>query len=366
MSQERFDKETVRERLPFLDLMAHEGIDVRRSGPHYLACCPFHGERTGSFTIHGPEHDHGHCYGCGWNGDIFKFWQERHGGGFLDALRACASLASVRPEVVEQKRKQASQVTRMTEVAGGLREKPALPKFRALTQAEIEALARIRALRAEGVSAAARDKRVGFCEWPQWQDRHECWGVAEDASGCWVVTDRERRVAQFRRLDGAMFTRRDGKQIKAWTKGSPTWPLGAAEMGDRRCVLLVEGGADMLAAYHFLEQFQRLQAVAVVEMLGSSMRIAAEALPYFRAKRVRIMMDEDEAKDERGIRAGCEAAARWTEQLTAVGAAVETFSLAGLLKRDGTKVKDLNDLAMVDEAAWTDGELRAAFFDFDF
>ena len=219
---------------------------------------------------------------------------------------------------------------------------------------------------AGGIAVAARLKRVGGCEWPQFLDRDGCWRRAKDAAPCWVVTDSARWVAQYRRLDGKKFTRKDGKQIKAWTNGSPTWPLGAAEIGERAGVLLVEGGADMLAAYHFLALFRRLEKVAVCAMLGASMRIAEDALAQFKRKRVRIVMDEDEPKDDRGVRPGYEAAARWQEQLTEAGAAVECFSLAGLTTKAGAKVKDLNDLAMVDEGAWLDPELRAAFFDFDF
>jgi hypothetical protein len=369
MSRERYDHIEIKRRLAMLDLLAHEGIAARRAGPHHVAVCPFHAERSGSFTIYTYDdhaEDHAHCFGCGWNGDIIDFWRERHGGGFLDALPPLASLASVSPSVFEAKRKQAAQVPRVTEVASETRQKPPLPRLRALTDEEVQCLATLRKLSVAGVAAAAADKRVGGCEWPQWIDHHGCWRVADDATTCWVVTDHERAVAQFRRLDGAGFVRRDGKTIKAWTKGSPTWPLGAADIGERADVLLVEGGADMLAGYHFLAQFRRLKHVAVCAMLGASMRIADDALPHFRRKRVRIVMDEDEAKDERGIRPGCEAAARWTAQLVEAGAAVETFSLAGLLTKDGGPVKDLNDLAVVDEAAWLDGELREAFFDFDF
>jgi hypothetical protein len=184
------------------------------------------------------------------------------------------------------------------------------------------------------------------------------------------VTDETRNVAQFRRFDGVKYVirRPDGEmnEIKAWTKGSPSWPLGCASMGGKWCVLLVEGGADMLACYHFLAGFRRLEAVAVCAILGGSARIGAEALPHFVGARMRIMMDEDEPKGPRKIIPGCESAARWTAQLIEAGAAVETFSLAGLVKKDGAKVKDVNDLAEVDEAAWLDPELRQAFFDFDF
>jgi hypothetical protein len=365
---DHFDAKEIKARLAFMDLLAHEGIAMRRSGPHFIGLCPFHDERSGSFTVHGPAHDHGHCYGCGWNGDIFAFWMARHGCGFAEALPALASLATVAPGVFEGKRKQASQVTRMTKKEGS--EKPTLPRMRRLRESEIEALAKLRKLSVAGIEAAAAEGRLGGCTWPQFLDRRGAWTESQDAWPAWVVTDDARRVAQFRRLDGVKYVIRqsDGKtnEVKAWTKGSPSWPLGCASLGGRRCVLLVEGGADMLACYHFLHAFRRLAAVAVCGILGGSVRIAEDALPYFAGARVRIMMDEDEPKGPRKIVPGREAAARWTAQLIEAGAAVETFSLAGLVKKDGSKVKDVNDLAEVDEAAWLDPELREAFFDFDF
>jgi len=360
---ERYDIDEIKRKLTFSELCASQGVELRRSGRDLVGICPFHGERSGSFTVHGPEFDHGHCYGCGWNGDHFDFWLARHGGTLAEAIAAVARLCSALPSHSPGRVVNRPKVTEKT--ADDVREKPALPRLRALTQAEVEQLAALRKLSVAGVAAAAADKRVGACMWPQWQDDRGYWRVPADAAPCWVVTDGARNVAQFRRLDGMAFVRKDGKKIKAWTKGSPTWPLGAAELGDRVAVLLVEGGADMLAAYHFLELFRRRGSVAVCAMLGASMRIRSDALPLFRRRRVRIIMDEDEP-DERGARPGYDAAARWTEQLCSVGAAVESFSLRDLVRKDGKKVKDLNDLAEVDEAAWLDPELSSAFINFEF
>jgi hypothetical protein len=121
----------------------------------------------------------------------------------------------------------------------------------------------------------------------------------------------------------------------------------------------------MLAAYHFLAHFDRDRDIAVVSVLGSSMRICDEALAYFGprdeelvGKKVRILMDQDEA--------GLAAATRWTEQLTIAGAAVETFSLADLTQPDGSPVVDLNDLARCPSEVWEEPEIREAFFDFGF
>lgn len=369
-------RDEVKRKLSFLDILSLDGAQVRRAGPNFVICCPFHAERTPSFTIHAGKLHRGHCYGCGWDGDVIDYWRERRGGGYLDALRALASLASVPVHLREWKRIDAAQVSQVTGVAEGRREKPPLPRLRALTGQEIEDLAKLRGLTPMGVAAAAAAKRVAFCEWPQFCGRDGVWRTGHDASPSWVVTDSERWVAQFRRMDGACYQikREDGEfgEIKCWSKGSPAWPLGASEMGDRAAVVMVEGGADMLAAFYFLAGWGRLDQVAVVAMLGASNRIAEEALPFFWRKRVRIFMDADEPKffkdqpERPPVFPGLEAAARWSEQLTGAGAVVETFSLEGLTRRDGARVKDLNDLAMVDDAVRATGELREAFFDFDF
>ncbi|MBA3833676.1 MAG: toprim domain-containing protein [Chthoniobacterales bacterium] len=349
---ERYDPLEVKRRLPFLDVLAHEGVPVRRSGPNYVATCPFHQERSASFTVYvgsDPAEDHAFCFGCGWPngkpGDVIGFYQAKRGVDFAVAIAQLASLGAVPPSVKTEWRAR-ENVSRMTASKKQL-DKPALPQLRTLNEDEQEQLAKLRGLSVEGVAAACEAKRVAFCPWPAWEPQP-----------CWLVTDSARYVAQFRRLDGAMFVRHDGREIKCWSKGSPTWPLGAGEIGEQSAVLLVEGGADMLAGYHFLEGFGRLEQVAVCAVLGASMRLAVEALPYFYRKRVRIVLDDDEA--------GTNAAARWTEQLTEAGAAVESFSLSGLTTKEGLKVKDLNDLALVEESAWLDPELKAAFLDWDF
>lgn len=208
----------------------------------------------------------------------------------------------------------------------------------------------------------------------------------------WVATDGERRVAEFRRLDDQPYPRKDEGTIKAWATAGKNWPLGAAEMGRRMNVLIVEGGPDMLAAYHFLLRFKMVSQVAVVCMLGGSNRIAEEALPYFQGRRVRIMMDADLPKDsespaKRRLQ-GLEAAARWTEQLKNAGvAAVKTYNVGdvyepidvkawhegiikaaeirvvvpGLVKEDGTKVKDVNDLAYCSTDVIDSNEVHEAF-----
>lgn len=385
----RLDPELVRERLTFAEVAVKDGLVVIKRGTQYVASCPFHDERTSSFVIGGRGKDRAKCFGCGWGGDFFSYWMARHGVTFPEAVSQLGALCGLTAplEGVGWRQPKAKVVTRVASLPADLQEKPALPPLRAVKDGEIEHLARLRGLSPAAVRVAAQTfRRIGMCEWPLWRCRRDgrwrstClthgWKCGLDREDCaprerwpsWVVTDEERRVAEFRRLDGGRYPVQGSEGIKAWSTSGKSWPIGAAEMGRRRCVLLVEGGPDILAAYHFLWGWGLLDRVAVVGMLGASARIAEKALAYFKGAKVRIMMDADEAKGEGDKRraAGCEAAARWTEQLTGAGAVVETFSLYGLTRADGEPVKDLNDLALCTAEVVDSREITEAFFDWEF
>ena len=124
------------------------------------------------------------------------------------------------------------------------------------------------------------------------------------------------------------------------------WPVGAPEIGDRWRVVMVEGGADLLACHHFLHGLGMLAEVAVCCVLGASNRLAPQAMEYFRDREVRILADADLPKD--GKSTGMEAAARWQDQLAEAGAVVTVGSLYGLTKINGDRVKDVNDLTHCD------------------
>src|SRR4051794_8059839 len=92
------DVEEIRARLPMLRLLEHDGVEMRRSGPNFAGLCPFHQEKSGSFTVHGASPDHAHCYGCGWHGDIFAYWSARLSSDFVTAKASLATLAGFSAE----------------------------------------------------------------------------------------------------------------------------------------------------------------------------------------------------------------------------------------------------------------------------
>ena len=84
----------IKARTDLRDLVESYGIQTRRAGSDYKALCPFHHEKTPSFSIN-QRTGHWHCYGCGEHGDVFQFVQRREGLGFADAVRRLAARCGI-------------------------------------------------------------------------------------------------------------------------------------------------------------------------------------------------------------------------------------------------------------------------------
>jgi len=71
--------------------------DLRRQGARYVGLCPFHEERTPSFSVEPTEKLY-HCFGCGVGGDVIKFVEEKEGMGFAEAVEVLADRYGVELE----------------------------------------------------------------------------------------------------------------------------------------------------------------------------------------------------------------------------------------------------------------------------
>jgi len=71
--------------------------DLRRQGARYVGLCPFHEERTPSFSVEPTEKLY-HCFGCGVGGDVIKFVEEKEGLGFAEAVELLADRYGVELE----------------------------------------------------------------------------------------------------------------------------------------------------------------------------------------------------------------------------------------------------------------------------
>jgi DNA primase len=71
--------------------------DLRRQGARWVGLCPFHDERTPSFSVDAQEKLY-HCFGCGVGGDAIKFVEEKDGLGFAEAVELLADRYGVELE----------------------------------------------------------------------------------------------------------------------------------------------------------------------------------------------------------------------------------------------------------------------------
>lgn len=69
-------------------------VPLKKAGANFQACCPFHGEKTPSFTV-SPTKQFYHCFGCGAHGTAIGFMMEHQGMGFVDAVHALADRLGV-------------------------------------------------------------------------------------------------------------------------------------------------------------------------------------------------------------------------------------------------------------------------------
>ncbi len=77
-------------------------IRVQKAGREFKACCPFHNEKTPSFTIN-DEKGFYHCFGCGAHGDVIRWMTDHQGLPFIEAVKELAAQAGMdMPEMDRQ------------------------------------------------------------------------------------------------------------------------------------------------------------------------------------------------------------------------------------------------------------------------
>ena len=103
-----------------LSALIGRSVKLSRAGREWKACCPFHNEKTPSFTIN-DEKGFYHCFGCGAHGDAIRFLTEARGLPFIDAVKELADAAGLElpaPDPrAQQKAERASSLYEVMEAA---------------------------------------------------------------------------------------------------------------------------------------------------------------------------------------------------------------------------------------------------------
>jgi DNA primase len=91
-------------------------VKLLKAGREYKACCPFHQEKTPSFTVN-DEKGFYHCFGCGAHGDAIRFLTDSRGMPFMDAVKELAGRAGMEvPAPDPRARDQAERAASLTEI----------------------------------------------------------------------------------------------------------------------------------------------------------------------------------------------------------------------------------------------------------
>ena len=97
----------IRDRADIVDLIG-EYVDLKRSGSNYMGLCPFHSEKTPSFSV-SPSKSIFKCFGCGVGGDVITFIMKRENLSFPEAVEFLADKYNVRLEVYKDENKEARE-----------------------------------------------------------------------------------------------------------------------------------------------------------------------------------------------------------------------------------------------------------------
>src|SRR5215471_12646348 len=93
-------------------------VALKKAGANFAACCPFHSEKTPSFTV-SPTKQFYHCFGCGAHGTAIGFLMEYAGKSFPDAVEELARDCGLEVPRTEsaaetERREQAADLTALT------------------------------------------------------------------------------------------------------------------------------------------------------------------------------------------------------------------------------------------------------------
>lgn len=93
-------------------------VKLQKKGSNHWGCCPFHNEKTPSFSVNGPKQMY-HCFGCGVSGNVYTFVMKYENYTFPEAVKFLADRAGVAlPEIeeTEEMKRKAGKKARLLEV----------------------------------------------------------------------------------------------------------------------------------------------------------------------------------------------------------------------------------------------------------
>ncbi|MEX2480498.1 MAG: DNA primase [Gammaproteobacteria bacterium] len=255
-------------RVDIVDLIESH-LPLRKAGRDFQALCPFHGEKTPSFTV-SREKQFYHCFGCGAHGTAIGFLMQHRNLEFLEAVEELAAMAGV--EIPRETRRDKAPAARdLYEV---------LERARGVFEQQLRrAASRERAvayLKGRGITGeVAKQFRLGFAPdgWRNLYDALSAAGISDerleragliikrDRGGFYdrfrdrimfPIHDRRGRVVGFggRILDAGEPKYLNSPETEVFHKGRELYGLfESLAQGDVRSLMVVEGYMDVIALH---------------------------------------------------------------------------------------------------------------------
>ncbi len=188
-----------------------KSVPLKKAGANYSACCPFHNEKSPSFTV-SPTKQFYHCFGCGAHGTAIGFLMEYQGLSFVEAINELARTVGM---IVPQETRDANQVeSRKAGLQAMLGLQDSLEQAAQYYKAELKkSLRAIEYLKSRGLSGVIAAKfQIGYAP-AGWQNLQNVFSNYENETlniaGLVVTNEQGKRYDRFR--DRIMFPIQDQK-----------------------------------------------------------------------------------------------------------------------------------------------------------
>ena len=293
-------KQDLLNRVDIVDVVQRY-VQLKKGGANFMGLCPFHGEKTPSFTV-SPAKQFYHCFGCGAHGNAIGFLMAYAGMGYVDAVKDLASSVGMQvPEMQPRTPEEAARKERETDLYG------VMEKAMEFYRAELKNSPRaIEYLKGRGLTGeiAARF-RIGYAP-DGWQglqggvpEKYEDKALVE--CGLVIESDEGKRYDRFRDrvmfpilsvrgavigFGGRVLGEGEPKYLNSpetplFEKGREVYGLVQARdaIRDAGRVLVVEGYMDVVA----LAQFGVGYAVATLGTATTPVHVTEAAAPGRRA-----------------------------------------------------------------------------------
>ncbi len=196
-------------RIDIVDVI-DKSVSLKKAGANFSACCPFHNEKSPSFTVSATKQFY-HCFGCGAHGTAVGFLMEYQGLSFVESIEELAKMVGM---VVPREERSADAVQHQAQKLAAVGLQESLQQAAEYYKAELKKSPRaIDYLKARGLSGKIAAKfQIGYAP-AGWQNLHSIFPQYENEAltiaGLVTTNEQGKRYDRFR--DRIMFPIHDQK-----------------------------------------------------------------------------------------------------------------------------------------------------------